>query len=523
MLGSGVVLTLALIGGGVFGLYLPSTPASVWSTGINRSGKAVDGIVQAATVPDKLKSYGTSIITGSANVQFDGSTYSGHFNTSFDRSSQDGGFDFTMKDKSDASKTVSAKVLSQIPANSVYPNVYFQITGLKALGLDQLAPGASDYDGKWISISSDYLKSLGDSYIPTGDNTKDRLTASDIAEVARAASTVTKNYVFSTDKDKAVFVQKSFVGKEKMDGLGTYHYKVGIDKARAKGYCVALDNAMLSTGAYKKLSGDSASDISKAKQSASKDCADSTKDIKASDTFDMWIDGHYKLIHKIRVYDQKDKGIYTEVGQNYRGGDELSLFVNYHDTKNKADGSFTLDTNLETNSTKGTLMAKSASKDLPFNFTLTLTATASDKPVKIKVPTGAVSIQDVMKKLGLAGDNTTSTPSGGLQGKAADSKRQTDINALDSHIEAYYAENGAYPTLAQLNDESWRATNMEGFDSTGLTPPNSAAKTLASAASASQYAYVPSDCDDDATTYGCQSFAISALLSDGTAYSKTSL
>ena len=44
----------------------------------------------------------------------------------------------------------------------------------------------------------------------------------------------------------------------------------------------------------------------------------------------------------------------------------------------------------------------------------------------------------------------------GIQQKARNSQRQTDINAVDSHVEAYYAQSGNYPTLANLNDATWR-------------------------------------------------------------------
>ncbi len=50
----------------------------------------------------------------------------------------------------------------------------------------------------------------------------------------------------------------------------------------------------------------------------------------------------------------------------------------------------------------------------------------------------------------------------GIQEKARDSQRQTDINALDSHIEAYYAQTGTYPTLAMINDDDWVANAHEG-------------------------------------------------------------
>ena len=39
----------------------------------------------------------------------------------------------------------------------------------------------------------------------------------------------------------------------------------------------------------------------------------------------------------------------------------------------------------------------------------------------------------------------------GIQQKARDTERQTDIKAVHGQLEAYYAQNGAYPALADLN------------------------------------------------------------------------
>jgi general secretion pathway protein G len=42
----------------------------------------------------------------------------------------------------------------------------------------------------------------------------------------------------------------------------------------------------------------------------------------------------------------------------------------------------------------------------------------------------------------------------GIQQKARDTERKTDVNALHGQIEAYQAQNGKYPTLAGRNSRS---------------------------------------------------------------------
>src|SRR3982751_4821398 len=59
----------------------------------------------------------------------------------------------------------------------------------------------------------------------------------------------------------------------------------------------------------------------------------------------------------------------------------------------------------------------------------------------------------------------------GIQQKARNSQRQTDINALDSHLEAYYAQTGSYPSFAVLTSSGWQAANMKGLDPAALVDP----------------------------------------------------
>jgi hypothetical protein len=514
---------LLLAAGAVFGLYLPNTPGNVYNTGVERSGDALNTLVASATAVDKLKSYTTSNIQGSVSAKVEGSEYSGDFTTSFDKISSDSGVNIAFKADGGQTQKLTVKSLTQLPESSLYPDVYLQITGLKALGLDAFVPGVSDYDGKWIYASSDYLKSLGGDYgITAGDNTKSEVTASDIASLVRAGWKETQDYVFTTDKDKAVLQQTSFVGKEEVDGIKTYHYKMKLNAAHVKDYCVALTSAVTATDAYKKLSGQSDSEIADAKKEASKSCDDTAKDItKDNDSFDMWVDAKYKLIHKYRFTDPDNKQAYFDVGQNYTGGDKISLFVNYVDGKAKTKGAFTLDTDVKADTTAATLEVTNSSDD-SFKITAKLNATVSDKAVKITKPTAnIVTVQDILKKFGLnptTGEEDVSAASPSVQIKAKDSERKTDISALDSHLEAYFADKGVYPTLVNVNSTTWRATNMKGLDTAALKDPDGTAATLAAQATKTQYGYVPSKCTSD----GCESFVVSAILSDGTVYEKAS-
>jgi prepilin-type N-terminal cleavage/methylation domain-containing protein len=106
----------------------------------------------------------------------------------------------------------------------------------------------------------------------------------------------------------------------------------------------------------------------------------------------------------------------------------------------------------------------------------------------------------------------------GIQQKGRNSQRQTDINALNSHVEAYYAQTGNYPTLANLNDGTWRSTNMKGLDPEALRDPKApaATTTLAGTTSSTQYSYVPAPASCDNSTTMCDSYTLEATLEGST-------
>ena len=114
----------------------------------------------------------------------------------------------------------------------------------------------------------------------------------------------------------------------------------------------------------------------------------------------------------------------------------------------------------------------------------------------------------------------------GIQQKARDTERQTDIKAIYGQVEAYYAQNGKYPALADLNTATWRTTNMKGLDQEALRDPKNSTATkydLADTAAANVYSYAvtPSGCDNSTTD--CTAYTLTATLEGGGTFSKTNL
>lgn len=114
----------------------------------------------------------------------------------------------------------------------------------------------------------------------------------------------------------------------------------------------------------------------------------------------------------------------------------------------------------------------------------------------------------------------------GIQQRARNTARETDINAIQGYVESFYAINGYYPTLAHMNDGTWRATNTKGLDPAALADPsNAASQTLVAAPAANSYAYEPetsagASCAADETT--CATYTLTATKEGGGTYVKQS-
>jgi prepilin-type N-terminal cleavage/methylation domain-containing protein len=106
----------------------------------------------------------------------------------------------------------------------------------------------------------------------------------------------------------------------------------------------------------------------------------------------------------------------------------------------------------------------------------------------------------------------------GIQAKARNSKRQTDIQSLQTQLEAFFSQNGYYPSLGNMNDGAWLGTNMKSLDQNALTDPSNPSsppsKTLLAAPAAKSYSYEvkqsdgSTSCESDNTT--CAKYTLTA-------------
>jgi prepilin-type N-terminal cleavage/methylation domain-containing protein len=114
----------------------------------------------------------------------------------------------------------------------------------------------------------------------------------------------------------------------------------------------------------------------------------------------------------------------------------------------------------------------------------------------------------------------------GIQRKARNTERETDVKAIHGQLEAYFASNNAYPALAELNDATWRGTNMKSLDAEALKDPKGTTQAVAASASATQYGYtVTNDSNAACTTAAgdCTKYTLTANLEGGGTFTKNNL
>lgn len=89
----------------------------------------------------------------------------------------------------------------------------------------------------------------------------------------------------------------------------------------------------------------------------------------------------------------------------------------------------------------------------------------------------------------------------GVQRRARDTERQTDVNSIATQLEVYYNDNGGYPVLTgSLDTDSWVTANLKGIDIQSTRAPGATANSMNATANVTQGAA-------DKDHYGYKTFA----------------
>jgi len=70
----------------------------------------------------------------------------------------------------------------------------------------------------------------------------------------------------------------------------------------------------------------------------------------------------------------------------------------------------------------------------------------------------------------------------GVQERARDTKRRTDVNSQASQLEVYYTDNGHYPLYSQVSTDAFITANFKGADLNAWRAPNQTANSMVNSA-----------------------------------------
>lgn len=435
------VFTLLLIPIFTFAFYIPNTPKHVWSSGLNNTGKETDKIIEKLQDPKAYKLLEKNNILFKGAVASEGTDIKLSFDSKYDSTKSNSNVDVSGKGDGKSYK-INAQVKTILPDSATFPNIYFKISGLSSLGLDEILGSVKKYDNTWIAVEQDYYNSVLDNKKATDKQDNKNITQQDIISILSDLNLVAKEYVFTSDPNKAVVEMVSFVGKEPSEGIKANHYKAKINKDHAVAYCKATTEKLFSNKSLKRIAGTSDATYQQTKKDSLNSCETDIKNFDIAKTYDVWVDTKYKLMHKVRFYedlakankqsesekaqcvkdaessggngsqdckyydDMIQKGErYYEYGQVFRGGSQINLFAHSSENVNGSKSDTRLD--LAINTDKLQLAGKIAYTDKPkggsqskANFTI-LTNPQTGK-IEAEKPVGAVPIQNVLNDFGLS-------------------------------------------------------------------------------------------------------------------------
>lgn len=97
----------------------------------------------------------------------------------------------------------------------------------------------------------------------------------------------------------------------------------------------------------------------------------------------------------------------------------------------------------------------------------------------------------------------------GIQGRARDTERMTDLRAIAMSLEVFYVDNGYYPGYDDFTDGTWRSTNIPNVPADAYVAKPSTASTWTNGepTDAGTYGYEGVTCTGT-TTVTCKKFIL---------------
>lgn len=397
------IIVLALIAGyAAYYFGYKTNPSVIYSQSLKNTAKGYDKLVNYVNDQSKAD-YKGSTGTGSFSSKSSSFSTDGQMTFNTNGGNAEGSFNVGL---GATRLTINGRFISSSSGN---PDIYLQASGIKGLG-GML--GSADLDAKlakldssWIVIDHTLLDNLSkDQTNGTAVTKLKPPTREQVLSAAQAFGKVNQEYLFSTNKDKAVLKIVKKYGLETVQGHKTYHYQVGIQQANLKKYISAQQAALQSSQLQSWIKANNyTSDVN----DFFKGMIDSTSSVKSSDTFGMWSDIDTRMVYKVRFDQSTDSSVrgYLDVGLNYKGGDTFPFFIaaQTEDNADKASATnynLTATLNSKTNVVNLKLNVQSGNATDASTTTASFTYKPTNQPATIVAPANAKSLSQVMSELG---------------------------------------------------------------------------------------------------------------------------
>lgn len=102
-------------------------------------------------------------------------------------------------------------------------------------------------------------------------------------------------------------------------------------------------------------------------------------------------------------------------------------------------------------------------------------------------------------------------------------ERHNDINTVQDALEDFYAQKERYPSLAEINDKTWRTKNLKTLQEDHIKDPRAKNAALVMTPGENVYGYFVTSNDGtvcDNQTKDCTKYTLTATLEGGSMYSK---
>lgn len=388
------LIAALLVGGGAYaytGVY-KQQPSVLWDDAMSNTSKGLS----------QLSSYD--------NLTQEGSKFNASFNVEKPLAASGSISGKARGNQVDVSGSVSASgakvdfsVLSKTAEGSEYPDIYAKVTGLSSVTAftgPQIGAQLAQFENQWFFVDHTLLAQAANSAAQSGtDKTDINFTEEDIKKIRENYTNVLNDYVFTSDKAKAIASPTGDTVKEDFDGHASVKYKVELNKDNLKSFTVALKDAAKGTKLESMLGAENKT------LDETFNFDELSKEIDKIDTgkatAEVWVDKGTRLVRNIRIAPEVDNGTATvDIGLDYNGGDELPFYIRINGDDDEAKGTIAIGLKANKNSSKAELtvnvdMDFKAARGQDIKASLKLTSEPSNEDVNPAKPDGAKNIMEV--------------------------------------------------------------------------------------------------------------------------------